>query len=86
MTSSFSAVGCGHKPHTASFTEVYWTDITAPGVAAYPKSKTIAERAAWNFIAHGSDKLELTVVNPVGATEPFPPAHASSSARSTFAT
>ena len=34
------------------------------------KSKTIAERAAWDFIAREGGKLELTVVNPVGIFGP----------------
>ena len=70
MTSSFAAIGYGHKPRTAPFTESDWTDTTASGVAAYPKSKTIAERAAWDFIAREGGKLELTVVNPVGIFGP----------------
>jgi nucleoside-diphosphate-sugar epimerase len=71
MTSSFAAVGYGHKPRAAAFTETDWTDITGPGVAAYPKSKTIAERAAWDFIAREDGKLEFTVVNPVGIFGPL---------------
>lgn len=70
MTSSFAAVGYGHKPRTSPFTEADWTDITGSDVAAYPKSKTIAERAAWDFIAREGGKLELTVVNPVGIFGP----------------
>ena len=70
MTSSFAAVGYGHTPRTALFTEADWTDITGPGVAAYPKSKTIAERAAWDFIAREGGRLELSVVNPVGIFGP----------------
>jgi nucleoside-diphosphate-sugar epimerase len=70
MTSSFAAIGYGHEPRTAPFTEADWTDLTGSGVAAYPKSKTIAERAAWDFIAREGGKLELTVVNPVGIFGP----------------
>jgi dihydroflavonol-4-reductase len=70
MTSSFGAVGYGHKPRTAAFTEADWTDIGGSGVAAYPKSKTIAERAAWDFIAREGGKLELAVVNPVAIFGP----------------
>jgi len=70
MTSSFVAVGYGHKPRTAPYTEADWSDITAPGIAAYPKSKTIAERAAWDFMAREGGDLELTVVNPVGIFGP----------------
>ena len=70
MTSSFAAVGYGHKSRTAVFTEADWTDITGADVAAYPKSKTIAERAAWDFIAREGGRLELSVVNPVGIFGP----------------
>ncbi len=70
MTSSFAAIGYGHKPRTAPFTEADWTDLAGPDVAAYPKSKTIAERAAWDFIADEGGKLELSVVNPVAIFGP----------------
>jgi dihydroflavonol-4-reductase len=36
----------------------------------YRKSKTLAERAAWDFIAREGGKLELAVVNPVGVFGP----------------
>jgi len=70
MTSSFAAVGYGHKARTTPYTEADWTDLSDPSLAAYPKSKTIAERAAWDFIAGEGGKLELTVVNPVGIFGP----------------
>ena len=37
---------------------------------AYVKSKTLAERAAWDFIANEGGSLELSVVNPVGVFGP----------------
>ena len=37
---------------------------------AYVKSKTLAERAAWDFIAKEGGGLELSVVNPVGVFGP----------------
>jgi dihydroflavonol-4-reductase len=64
LTSSFAAIGYGHRPQAAPFTESYWTDPTGT-VGAYVKSKTLAERAAWNFIATEGDGLELTAINPV---------------------
>ena len=36
----------------------------------YQRSKTIAERAAWDFIAREGGGLELSVVNPVGVFGP----------------
>jgi nucleoside-diphosphate-sugar epimerase len=34
------------------------------------KSKTLAERAAWDFAAREGGALELSVVNPVGVFGP----------------
>ena len=65
MTSSFAAIGYGHPPRTAPFDETDWTDLTGRGVQAYPKSKTLAERAAWEFVGREGGSLELSVINPV---------------------
>lgn len=65
LTSSFAAIGYGHPPQAAPFDERDWTQVDAPGVQAYAKSKTLAERAAWDFIAREGGTLELAVVNPV---------------------
>jgi nucleoside-diphosphate-sugar epimerase len=70
LTSSFAAIGYGHKPRATPFTENDWTDPNAKDVLPYQKSKTIAERAAWNFIAREGNSLELSVVNPVGVFGP----------------
>src|SRR5271157_3206540 len=51
LTSSFAAIGYGAKDRTTPFTEEDWTDLSYPSLQAYAKSKTIAERAAWEFIA-----------------------------------
>ncbi len=63
LTSSFVAIGYTPKPG-GEFTEDDWTDPDMPGLAPYPRSKTIAERAAWDFMASEGGDLELTVVNP----------------------
>jgi dihydroflavonol-4-reductase len=70
LTSSFAAIGYGAKGRTTAFTEADWTDIKSPGVLPYQKSKTIAERAAWDFVAREGNGLELAVVNPVGVLGP----------------
>ena len=70
LTSSFAAIGYGQKQQTAPFTEVNWTDPNGDDVRAYVKSKTLAERAAWDFIAKEGGALELSVVNPVGVFGP----------------
>ena len=70
LTSSFAAVGYGHPPQPAPFDETSWTDLDGAGVLPYIKSKTLAERAAWDFIAREGGALELAVVNPVGVFGP----------------
>ncbi len=70
LTSSFAAIGYGHEPQSAPFTEKDWTDVNGEGVAPYAKSKTLAERAAWDFIAREGGTLELSVINPVGVFGP----------------
>ncbi len=68
MTSSFAAVGYGHPEQAAPFDETSWTDLEGKGLTAYVKSKTIPERAAWDFVKEGGP--ELAVVNPVGVFGP----------------
>ena len=69
LTSALGAVAFGHKPQTAPFNETDWTNLTG-NVPAYQKSKTLAERAAWDFIAREGGGLELSVVNPVAVLGP----------------
>jgi len=69
LTSAIGAVVYGHKPQTAPYTEQDWTVITG-NTPAYQKSKTLAERAAWEFIEKEGGTLELSVVNPVGVLGP----------------
>jgi nucleoside-diphosphate-sugar epimerase len=70
MTSSFAAIGYGRKPTGAPFSENDWTNPDGGGVSAYVKSKTLAERAAWDFISREGGALELAVVNPVAVFGP----------------
>jgi nucleoside-diphosphate-sugar epimerase len=70
QTSSFAAIGYGHPLTDRAFTEADWTDPDARGVGAYVRSKTFAERAAWDFIAREGGAMELSVVNPVGVLGP----------------
>lgn len=71
LTSSFGAIGYGHPHEKQTFDESDWTIVDGPGVSAYIKSKVLAERAAWDFVAseEGRD-LELAVVNPPGIFGP----------------
>ncbi|MGL3804794.1 SDR family oxidoreductase [Paeniglutamicibacter sp. R2-26] len=68
LTSSFAAVGYGKAPRDTEYTESDWSDPEAP-IGAYGKSKTLAERAAWDFTKAGGPP-ELCVVNPVAIIGP----------------
>ena len=70
LTSSYAAIGYGGGERTTPYTEADWTNVDGPGVSPYAKSKTLAERAAWDFIAREGGALELAVVNPVGVFGP----------------
>ena len=70
LTSSFAAVGYGHPDRDAPYDETSWTDLDGPGISPYIASKTLAERAAWDFVAREGGGLELSVVNPVGVFGP----------------
>lgn len=70
VTSSFAAIGYGHQPRSRPFDETDWTNLDGSDVQPYVKSKALAERAAWDFIAREGGGLELSVVNPVGVFGP----------------
>jgi dihydroflavonol-4-reductase len=70
LTSSFAAIGYGAKNRKPLFTESDWTNPDDPTLQPYQRSKTIAERAAWDFIARSGGDLELAVINPVGILGP----------------
>jgi nucleoside-diphosphate-sugar epimerase len=70
LTSSFAAIGYGAPPPDRPFTEADWTNPEGDGLSAYTKSKTLAERAAWDFVENEGRGLELAVVNPVGVFGP----------------
>ncbi|ADG10889.1 aldehyde reductase [Caulobacter segnis] len=70
LTSAFHAVSWGHPHDGHVFTEADWTILDGPGVDAYGKSKTLAERAAWDFIAAEGGGLELTTMLPVAVMGP----------------
>lgn len=69
LTSSFAAVGYSPKP-VRDFTEQDWTDPRTPGLPAYPLSKVVAERAAWDFIEREGGETELVVLNPTWIAGP----------------
>ena len=70
VTSSTAAVNSHMKTGISDHNT--WTDVNSKYVTPYQKSKTIAERAAWEFFNDQSDdnKLEMSVVNPGGVMGP----------------
>ena len=62
LTSSESAIIYGHDKSKKYFDENDWSNTNAD-ISPYPKSKTLAERAAWDF-AKENPALELAVINP----------------------
>ncbi|MEU6349775.1 aldehyde reductase [Streptomyces sp. NPDC047072] len=69
VTSSFAAVGYGRPVTEQPFTEDDWTDPDSD-IPAYIRSKVLAERAAWDFVAREGNGLQLTTVAPVGIFGP----------------
>lgn len=70
LTSAFGAIGVGHKHHQGPYTEEDWSNTDAK-IHPYQKSKTLAEKAAWEFIHQEGNGLELATVNPVGVMGPI---------------
>ncbi|KAK6731179.1 hypothetical protein RB195_007564 [Necator americanus] len=66
LTSSCSAINDGHPNDSQIFDETCWTDLDSPNVDNYAKSKTMAEKAAWEFwnTLDYDDRFALTVLNP----------------------
>ena len=70
LTSSVAAVNSHMMSGTSDHTT--WTDINSKYVTPYQKSKTIAEKAAWDFYNNqdNSNKMEMAVINPGGVMGP----------------
>ena len=79
MTSSMAAVAYGHGGAKTRFTEADWTNIASPDAYAYVKSKTIAERAARDWVAAEGGDMEFCTVNPVLVLGPLQSADFSTS-------
>ena len=62
LTSSVAAIAYGHEKSICGPSD--WSDINQ-NIGAYTKSKTIAERAAWNFINSQEQKnMTMTTIHP----------------------
>ena len=64
VTSSVAAVGGSAKASTRRLDESEWTDLDDSTLTPYARSKTIAERAAWDLIEEMGETERLAVVNP----------------------
>ena len=69
ITSSFAAVGDTFNGQTV-FNESDWSDPNNDKISAYNKSKTLAEKSAWDFM-ESNPSFKLTVINPVGVIGPM---------------
>ena len=64
VTSSVAAISGGASPDSGTLDEGDWTDLDNPGLSPYVRSKTIAERAAWDLVREAGAGKRLAVVNP----------------------
>jgi dihydroflavonol-4-reductase len=71
MTSSMAAIAYGHGDNRAEVSdETMWSNPDGPDNTPYTKSKTLAERAAWDFVNAEGEGLELATINPTGILGP----------------
>lgn len=64
MTSSVAAVSYGRGRGVHTFTEADWTDLSKPGISPYVQSKTVAERAARDWVAAEGGGIEYCSICP----------------------
>lgn len=79
MTSSVAAIAYGHRETDRAYTEADWTNLDDPSTSAYAKSKTIAERAARDWVAAEGGDIEFVSINPGAVLGPVPSADYSTS-------
>lgn len=70
MTSAFGAICAGHNQMKRPFNEGDWSDLSGKNVWLYQKSKTLSEKAAWDFIEQKGNCMELATINPVAVLGP----------------
>jgi nucleoside-diphosphate-sugar epimerase len=64
VTSSIAAIRLDQGAGDRKLDERDWTDPNAEGLTPYVRSKTFAERAAWDFVEQRGEEDKLAVVNP----------------------
>ncbi|MDH5656100.1 MAG: aldehyde reductase [Spirochaetia bacterium] len=73
LTSSMAAISYGHLPpkNESLLDEDTWTDINGPDLTPYIVSKTMAEKAAWDFMENEvKETMELVAINPSAVLGP----------------
>ncbi len=72
QTSSVAAMAYGHKKNPKRpFDETDWTNPKSSRIEPYAKSKTLAERAAWDFIKKEKPSYGFAVINPGAVLGPI---------------
>lgn len=65
LTSSMAAIAYGHaRSRTAAFGPEEWTDLDGRAVTPYQKSKTLAEKRAWEIMDAAGRRGDLVAINP----------------------
>ena len=67
ITSSIAAIAHGHDSDKKNFTEDDWTNVAGHSkLPPYPKSKMLAEKAAWDFLEAlpAEERFELVTILP----------------------
>jgi dihydroflavonol-4-reductase len=70
LTSSCAAATPHSSQPSGIVDETCWTDADEPGLSPYRRAKTLAERAAWDYLARGGCNVELTTVLPAAVFGP----------------
>ncbi len=71
LTSSMAAIAYGHDQGKGIYNEADWTNLDNPAVMPYPRSKTVAERAARDWVKAEGDDMEFASVNPAAVFGPL---------------
>ncbi|MFB7715784.1 NAD-dependent epimerase/dehydratase family protein, partial [Streptomyces sp. NPDC056105] len=64
MTSAANAASPSSCTENSVTDETLWTDPDDPTLIPYRRSKTLAERAAWDYMATYGGRTELTTILP----------------------
>lgn len=71
LTSSMAAIAYGHGPARDLYNEADWSNLDNPAVMPYPRSKTVAERAARDWAKAEAPEIEFASVNPAAVFGPL---------------